>query len=227
MRAVNLMPRDERRTRLATGRLPLFAAAGGIVVVTAAAFFLASGASSTATEVRGEVAAVETAIATLPRPAETAVSQGAIAQERSDRTTALSAALATRTSLDRLLREVSYVLPRNAWLTKLEATAPVAEALPEGAAPPPQATATAAGVTIEGATYSHESVSAVLARLSLAPSLSGVRLTSTALVEPQPEETSVETPKGKKGKKGKKKVAKKPKSFVTFVVSASVSTGGS
>ena len=221
MRAVNLMPRDERGTSLATGRLPLFAAAGGIALVTAAAFFLASGASGTATDAKAEVAAVEATIAALPEPAQTAVSQGAIAQERSDRVAALSAALATRTSFDRLLREVSYVLPRNAWLTKLEATAPVPEALPEGAAPPPT-TSTAAGVTIEGATYSHESVSAVLARLALAPSLTGIRLTSTALVEPQPEETSEVTQKGKK--KVKKK---KAKSFVTFVVSASVSTGGS
>ena len=46
-----------------------------------------------------------------------------IAQERTDRVTALAAALTTRVPVDRLLRELAYVLPEDAWLTGLTASA--------------------------------------------------------------------------------------------------------
>ena len=138
------------------------------------------------------------------------MSSGAIVQERSDRVAALSAALASRTAYDRVLREISLVLPAEVWLTTLEASSGAGAALPEGV-PPVQAVPTRTGVTIEGATYSHESVATVLARLSLVPSLSGVRLSATALVDPQ----SADPQPGRKT----------GKPFVTFVVSASVRTG--
>jgi Tfp pilus assembly protein PilN len=210
MRAVNLMPRDERRARLDAGRLPLIAAAGGVVVVTAVAFLVASSASGSASDSKAELQAVEAAIAQVPEaPPGAAVNVGTLAQERSNRIAALSAALTSRTAFDRVLREISLVLPENAWLTRLEATAP-AEAVPlPGAVPTPQTGATT-GVTIEGATYSHDSVATVLVRLAVVPSLTDVRLTSTALVEPQAEDGSVS----------------RGKPFVTFVVSASVRTGG-
>jgi hypothetical protein len=228
VRAVNLMPRDERRARFDTGRLPLLAAAGGVVVVSALAFFLSSSASGNASDVKAELRAVETAIALAPKGSGGApVNTGALAQERSDRVAALSAALQSRTAFDRVLREISYVLPRKAWLTKLEATAPGPAVPLEGAAPTPQGGAPA-GVTIEGATYTHDAVAKVLARLSVVPSLTNVRLKSTALVEPQADATpepQPSKPRGKKSKK-KKKPTPRPKSFVTFVVTASVRTGG-
>lgn len=211
MRAVNLMPRDERRARLELGRLPLFGAAAGVLAVTVAAFLLASSSSSTADEVNAEVQAVETAIAQLPQDQGPAVSSGAMVQERSERVAALSAALASRTAYDRVLREISLVLPGDVWLTSLEASAGTAAALP-GGVPPVQAVPTTSGVTIEGATYSHDSVATALARLSLVPSLTGVRLTSTALVDPAADSESGQA-------KGKR--------FVTFVVSAAVRTEAS
>lgn len=219
MRAVNLMPRDERGARLETGRLPLIAAAGGVVLVTAASFLLASSASGSASDSKAELQAIEAAIARVPKGPGTAVNAGALARERSDRVAALSAALTSRTAFDRVLREISLVLPKNAWLTQLEATAPAPAVPLAGAVPIPQTAATT-GVTIQGATYSHDAVATVLARLAVVPSLTDVRLTSTALVEPQVEESS--TP----GKKSGKKARKRGKRFVTFVVSASVRTAG-
>jgi Tfp pilus assembly protein PilN len=210
MRAVNLMPRDERQARFDGGRLPLVAAAGGIVVVTAAAFLLSTSASSSAKETRAELQAVEAAIAQLPQPGESPVNVGTFVQERSDRVAALAAALTSRTPFDRLLRDVSYVLPENAWLTNLEATAPVASGPVDPTAPPP--VAAVSGVTIQGATYSHDGVAAVLARLSVVPSLADVRLTSTAIVEPEVDETE-------------DKIVRRQKPFVTFNISASVRTG--
>ena len=115
------------------------------------------------------------------------MSQGSLVRERTDRAAAFSAALSTRVPFDRLLREISYVLPEDTWLTRLGAIAPEdAAPVPAGAAPPPPATtAPPGGVTIEGATYSHGSVARVLARLGVIPSLENVRLTSSARVEPQ------------------------------------------
>jgi hypothetical protein len=215
MRAVNLMPRDERGARLETGRLPLLVAAGGVAVVTAVAFLVASSASGSAGETRAEVQAVEAAIALVPKgPGGAALNGGTLAQERSNRVAALSAALTSRTAFDQVLRDIALVLPGDVWLTKLEASAPVAAVPLAGAVPTPQ-TAVATGVTIEGATFSHDSVATVLGRLAVVPTLTGVRLTSTALVEPlvAEESDSSETP----GSRGRP--------FVTFVISAAVRTG--
>jgi Tfp pilus assembly protein PilN len=214
VRAVNLMPRDERRAQLESGRLPLVVAAGGVVVVTAAAFFLASSASDSASDTKVELQAVETAIALVPEGSGAGVTAGMFVRERSDRVAALSAALTSRTAFDRALREISLVLPGDAWLTRLEATAPAPAEPLAGAVPTPQVGAPA-GVTIEGATYSHDSVATVLARLAVVPSLANVRLTSTALVEPQAGELSDSSQTGSKG----------ARRFVTFVVSASIRTG--
>ena len=216
MRAVNLMPRDEYRARLSTGRLPVLVAGGGVVLVTAVAFMLATSASSGASQARSDLEAVEAQLAALPRSTGSAVSQGMLMQERSDRVAALSAALGSRTAFDRLLREISYVLPRDAWLTQLEATVPVSSGVPAGALPPAaQAATQPSGVTIQGASFTHESVATVLARLAAVPSLTDVRLTGTALVDPTVETTSSEGAR----------VVRKGKPFVTFVVTASVNTG--
>jgi Tfp pilus assembly protein PilN len=216
VRAVNLIPRDESRARLSAGRVPVFAAAGGVVLVTAVAFMLATSASSSASQAKTDLEAVEAQLAALPRSTGSAVSQGMLMQERSDRVAALSAALGSRTAFDRLLREISYVLPANAWLTQLEASAPASSDLPPGTVPPAaQAPADASGVTIQGATFKHESIATVLARLSAVPSLSDVRLTGTTLVDPTVETTAGDGTK----------VRKKGKPYVTFVISASVNTG--
>jgi Tfp pilus assembly protein PilN len=214
VRAVNLMPRDERRAGLDLGRLPLLGAVGGVVVVTAAAFFLASSASSQADAHKAELQAVEASIALLPKGEGAAVSVGALVDERSNRVAALSAALTSRTAFDRVLRDISLVLPANAWLTNLEAAAPT-DAVPLPGAVPPVQGAVATGVTIQGATYSHDTVAIVLARLAVVPSLTGVRLTSSSLVDPAAAE---EPPAAGDTKKR----TKKPRPFVTFVVSASV-----
>lgn len=216
MRAVNLMPRDERGARLESGRLPLLVAAGGVVAVTAAAFFVASSASGSASDTKAELQDVEAAIALVPKGFGGAgVNAGTFAQERSDRVAALAAALTSRTAFDHVLRDIALVLPGDAWLTKLEASAPVAPVELAGAVPTPQ-TGVATGVTIEGATFSHDSVATLLARLAVVPSLTHVRLTSTALVEPLVAEASDgATTSGSRGRP-----------FVTFVVSAAVRTGG-
>jgi Tfp pilus assembly protein PilN len=221
MRAVNLLPRDAERVRSEGARTPVLIAAGGVAVVTAVAAVLSFSASGTADEQRAELASIEDAIALVSRTETPAVSQAVLVQERTDRVSALAAALTTRIPFDRLFRELSLVLPEDAWLTGITASAPVSTT-PTGAPPggAPRATATETqGVTIQGATYSHQSVARVLARLSVIPSLENVRLTASARVVPQEDETGgVEKTKTKK---------KKQKAVVTFSVAASLRTGSS
>jgi len=220
MRAVNLLPRDAERTSSEGARTPLLLAVGGVAAVTAVAVVLSFSASGTASERRDELASIEQAIALVPSAERPAVSDAGLAQERTDRVSALAAALSTRIPFDRLLRELSLVLPEDAWLTGITASAP-ALAAPAGAPPgrSPAAATTTQGVTIQGATYSHQSVARVLARLSVIPSLENVRLTASARVEPQTNQTegAAKTTKSKK----------KQKTVVTFSVAAALRTGSS
>ena len=223
MRAVNLLPRDVEGQRSEGGRLPILVVAGGVAAVTAAMVVLFMGASGSVSDGRSQLESVEASIAKIPTGDDPAVAPGTIAQERSDRVTALAAALTTRVPVDRLLRELAYVLPEDAWLTGLTASAPVGV---EGVAPPgspaPASSATP-GITIQGATYSHQSVARVLARLGALPTLTNVRLSASARVEPAaPEAEPAST-----GKKGKKKKVQKPKAVVTFTITAGFRAGGS
>lgn len=216
MRAVNLLPSDAKKTGSAgRRRLPLVVAAGGILVVTAASAFLAFSASGAADERRAELALTEAAIAAVPTPTQSAAASGLVAQERADRVAALSAALSSRVAVDRVLRELSYVLPADAWLTGLIANAPspADSAATPGTTPAPTSSG-APGVTIQGATFSHESVARVLARLSVLPTLENVRLTASARIQP-PQDLGAE-----------KKKPKKQRTVVTFTIAADLRSGG-
>jgi len=218
MRAVNLLPRDVERTGSDSARTPLLIAAGAVAAVTAVAVVMSLSASGAADTRRAELAAAEEAVASVPNAGRPTVSQATFVQERTDRVAALAAALSTRISFDRLLRQLSLVLPEDAWLTGITASAP-ASAAPTGAPPggtAPAAAVTTQGVTIQGATYSHQSVARVLARLSVIPSLESIRLTASARVEPQADETE-----------GAKNSRKKRKTVVTFSVAATLRTGSS
>jgi Tfp pilus assembly protein PilN len=218
MRAVNLLPRDAKRVRSEGARTPLLVAAGGAAAVTAVAVVLSFSASGTANERRAELASIEDAVALVSTAGTPAVSQAVLVQERTNRVSALAAALSTRIPFDRLLRELSLVLPEDAWLTGITASAPVSAApagAPPGGTPPAAATATQ-GVAIQGATYSHKSVARVLARISVIPSLENVRLTASARIEPQTDASTGAVTKAKK---------KKQKIVVTFSIAATLHTG--
>jgi Tfp pilus assembly protein PilN len=219
MRAVNLLPRDAQRTGSGDGRrLPLLVVAGGIAAVTAVSALLAFSASGAAGDRRAELALTEAAIASIPAPDAPGAASGLVAQERADRVAALSAALSSRVPVDRVLRELSYVLPADAWLTGLIANAPI-DAAPATApgGPPAPTSSGVAGVTIQGATFSHESVARVLARLAVLPTLENVRLTASARIQPATTET---------GDQKTKKKQKKQRAVVTFTISADLRSGG-
>jgi Tfp pilus assembly protein PilN len=167
MRAVNLLPKDDGRQRGPSFRDNPLVIGGvvGTVLVTAvlAAMFLTASTGVADNQKQRDAAQAELAATPVPPPTVPGTSE--LDQQKNARIGALSAALSGRLAWDRVLREVSLVLPDDVWLSSLSATAPVAAS--------PTSTA---GFSINGRTYSHDGVARLLARLSVVPHLANVQL---------------------------------------------------
>ena len=168
MRAVNLLPKDDRRQRGAEARRNnpvLIGGVAGAVLVTAilCAWFLTASAGVANNQKRRDAAAAE--LSATPVPPPTSPQSSELEQQKVARVTALSGALGGRLAWARLLREFALVLPDDVWLTSMSAQAPTA-----GAA------SSTSGFTINGRTYSQDGVARLLARLALVPHLANVTL---------------------------------------------------
>jgi Tfp pilus assembly protein PilN len=188
MRAFNLMPGDEVREKKSTrAGLPQIAVALlGVLVLAGLGggyLFTSAGVTSKQSELddlRAQLAELEVP---AEKPGEAAVDGEAVLEGQA-RTTALSTALASRIAWDRVLREVSLVVPESVWLTQLTAATP--NAAPGGAAA--VAPAIAAGsspntLTATGYATNQESVAVLLARLESIPELTSVQLLSSTRVD--------------------------------------------
>lgn len=181
MRAFNLMPKQDERG--ADGRRPttpqlVLAVAGLVVLALLASIFLISNArvadkEQTLNELKTELAELNVT-SEAPKP------QGAdavLVQERDARTGALSTALGSRVAWDRLMRNISLVLPDDVWLGGLNAHAAT---LPDPAAGPvdPNAPTSESTFEITGYTRKQESVAQLLSRLAVLPEIAAVKLGS-------------------------------------------------
>jgi Tfp pilus assembly protein PilN len=183
MRAVNLLPREVANTKGSRLSPPVVTAvvAGVLVVaVLGAGFFRAS---AKVAHKRTELDAARAELALVPAPAAQDSTSSTLATERAQRVTALQTALNGRISWDRVLREVSLVLPDDVWLSGLtlqepEPLTPVTPTVPGEDAPPPPPTSTATSIdfTMNGKAFSHQGVARLLSRLALVPDLQGVTL---------------------------------------------------
>jgi Tfp pilus assembly protein PilN len=184
MRAVNLLPSEDRGGRRRPPAAPLAVAGVGVLLasVLAMGFFSASGKVD---EREQELAAVERQLAAAKRAAKPSKpSRPRRTAERDQRLTALNDALAKRLAWDRVLRDVSLVLPDDVWLSSLRADAPAeAEAGSE-----PATAAAGRTLTFTGFTYSQESVARLLSRLGLSRELGNVRLQQSSVTEVGREE---------------------------------------
>ena len=119
-----------------------------------------------------ELDALQAQIAAIPAvPVIDTSEEDASRPYKGARIGALSAALSGRVAWDRVLRQVSLVLPEDVWLSNLSAAAPDTT----------QAAATGSGFTLTGATYSQNGV----ARCSLGSPWCPTSRTC-ASVEPEP-----------------------------------------
>jgi Tfp pilus assembly protein PilN len=184
VRAVDLLPRDQgRRPRTRAEQAPLVVGLGLLVLVTAALSFTFLSASSEAGSKQSELDSLQRQIDILPpAPKGPTPIEAGLAGERRSRVTALDTALARRVAWDRVLRELSLVLPDDIWLTSLSVRSPAspASAAPVAAKAPGAAPT---GLTVNGYTYSHESVARLLARLFVLPDLSNVQLQRSTLAK--------------------------------------------
>jgi Tfp pilus assembly protein PilN len=180
MRAVNLLPRDEGRARRQPGAVSLTAVLGAVLLTAVlCGWFLM--ASSGVSDKQGELDARRAELAAIPPPAPPDASQATLVAEKDARLSLLGQALANRIAWDRVLREISLVVPDDVWLESMNTNGPDPAAA--GAAPPPgQPATTAAGnFAITGYTYSHDGVARLLARLAVIPHLENVKLGSSVL----------------------------------------------
>jgi Tfp pilus assembly protein PilN len=137
MRAVNLLPVEPKRTRKAPGVVTQLAVVAPFVVagLLVAGYLLAS---SQVNSKRATLKALQDELAAIPKPENQPQQNPLLASERSLRIATLSATLQSRLVWDRVLREVSAVLPGDVWLTLLSAETPE-QAQPVSAAPTPPA----------------------------------------------------------------------------------------
>ena len=187
MKAVNLLPREVTKTKSERPSAPLivgFVTGVFVLVVLAAMFFKES---ATVSHKRTELQAARAELAQVPAPAppDTAVTK--LSGEQANRVAALQSALNSRVAWDRVLREVSLVLPKDVWLSSLTLQAPAAPtAIPgttPGSTPPPPTTTTPQAIApapsdfvMSGNAFTHVGVARLMARLALVPDLENVTL---------------------------------------------------
>jgi len=172
VRAVNLLPRDEVKRSFEAKRGVVFGSAAGAALVTVLLVTMTMSAGGAISEKQAELDGLRAEIAAIPTPtAEDTSNDDALATAKGARIGALSSALTSRVPWDRVLRQVSLILPEDVWLTNLSAQAPTAAAEAPAAA--------AAGFTITGSTYSQNGVARFLSRLAVIPDLQNVRLQSS------------------------------------------------
>jgi Tfp pilus assembly protein PilN len=176
MRAVNLLPRDEKRQRTQPGAVLLTAVLGGVLVTAVlAGLFLMS--SSTVSDRQANVDALRAELAAIPPAPQPTTDTSGLESEKSERITVLGKALSTRVAWDRIMRELSLVLPEDIWLESLTASA----ADPNFVPTPGNTTPPAGTFTISGYSYSHDGVARLLARLAVVPQLERPSLGSSTL----------------------------------------------
>ena len=184
MKAVNLLPSTGRRTPGFKGaKIPL-AIAGAVVVLAAIGYWGHS--------VRSEVdqATRDVAAATAEREdlrTQLGAFQQAQARDAAQavRRGAVVGLVAGRVNWERLVRDLSAVMPRQVWLTNLKGEADPAPTNPGAASSAPEVNDTTAprGIHLDGFAYTQSQVALLMARAGAVPGLGEPRLASSEAQE--------------------------------------------
>jgi Tfp pilus assembly protein PilN len=174
MRAVNLLPRDDSAQGGKVPPLPVLVGCIGTVLVAALTAVMFLSASSGVAAKQKALEQVQAEYAGLPAPVPQSPVVAEFPQQRQTRVTALATVLGQRVAWDRVLQEISQVVPNDVWLVTMNAVAPfltpASTVVAAGASTAPQ------GFTVTGCTYSQDSVARFLARLSVVPDLTSMTL---------------------------------------------------
>jgi Tfp pilus assembly protein PilN len=190
-RSVNLLPTEARQTRKPPRVLAVAAPLAAAIPLAALAFLFMQ-ASGAAGDKQAELDAVRAQIAALPEPTKP-VLDPALAGDQAARATAVAQILGTRLTWERVLGDVTRVLPSGVSLTEMVATAPqpsvpvapttttTEETSTTTTTPPPAPAAvptTPTGVTVAGYALNYADIARTLARLQAVPSLTNAELES-------------------------------------------------
>jgi Tfp pilus assembly protein PilN len=182
VRAVNLLPKDDQSRSTRKQNVPALIATALIVLVTGLIGVTYLSAKGTAESKKTELESARDELALMPSVADINAKDAprqTLKSEHDARVNALSTALTRRVAWDRILREISLVLPNDVWLRNMSATSPTPASGTSPAATPPGLPPTL--MTIEGSTYSHDAVARLITRLSVIPDLKNVWLTKSEL----------------------------------------------
>lgn len=173
MRAVNLLPKDEGAEGRKRPPLPVLVGCVGTVVISALLAVMFLSASSSVAQQKRALAQAQADYAAVPAPPPPPAVDSTLPQQRQTRVTALATVLGERVAWDRLLREVSQVLPSDVFLVTLNAQSPTLQPAATGAA---VGAALPQGFVLTGCTYSQDSVARFLTRLAVVPDLTNMTL---------------------------------------------------
>ena len=189
MRAFDLTPSGDAQE--ATGRRPstpqlVLAVVGLVLLAGLASYFLISNAR--VADKQQQVDALRGQLASLEQPQEKPVPQATdqtLVQERDNRTSALGVALGRRVAWDRLMRDVSLVLPADVWLDSLTASSATPTDAVSAGAPPPDPTAAPSASSFQVAGYAKKqaSIAQLLSRLAVLPEIASVKLVNATSTE--------------------------------------------
>lgn len=184
MRAVNLLPQTQRRRPGFSGVKQPLAVAAAVVVLGSMGYWAHSlngqvdqakqdvaAASSERDGLRGRLGAFQQAQA---RIADQSVRRGAVI-----------GLVAGRLNWERIVRDVSAVMPRQVWLTNLKGeTDAVAVTTPGGLAAPNVGNAVIPrGLHLDGFAYTQSQVALLMARVATVPGLGEPRLATSEIQE--------------------------------------------
>jgi Tfp pilus assembly protein PilN len=214
MRAVNLLPREESGEGRSGPALPVVVACVGLVLIAALLAVLYMSGSGKVGQQRKALAQATAVYDAIPAPAPPPAIDKQLPQERQARVAALATVLGQRVVWDRLLREVSQVVPSDVWLVTLTAQSPTYLTGGAAAAVTTTAGVLPSGFIVEGCTYSQDSVARFLSRLQLVPDLSDMTLANSESGGAGSSATSGST-------------TSCPAGMFTFTLQGNVRTGGS
>jgi Tfp pilus assembly protein PilN len=181
VKAVNLIPVDERRGGGSSGNGSyVILGALGVLVIAVAAWVLAGNSVKTKQD---ELARKSAEVTTVEAKAQALRPYREFASLSQSRTATVASLAKSRFDWDRALRDVARVLPRNVWLTALTGTVAPGVQLDGGSASgdtgPLRSAIPAPAIEMVGCTTSQSNVARVVTRLRLVRGATRVSLGSS------------------------------------------------
>jgi Tfp pilus assembly protein PilN len=178
MKAVNLIPVDERRSSGAGGGIAsyILLAVLALVVVAGAAFTLVN---RDIKDKRKELAGVQQRIQAAQNEAEALKAYTTFTAVRQQRSETVRSLATSRFDWAHALHEVARTMPKDTWLTSMRATVTPTTTVEGGVADPLRASVQSPAIEITGCTTSQDKVAGVISSLRRADGVQRISLSSS------------------------------------------------